>query len=169
MSPSILKLNKTNYAEWSMLMEAILVRKGLWDVASSVDTKPLGSPNTKIDLKMLHQARGFGTHLSHRRAFFQMAMNPDQSMSTWVGDVRCAAVQLTKISVNLTDEDCIVVLTGSLPLSYEQCVITLGSTPNESLTFDYVVNHLLNEESRQNPIIRGITRPIVCVAPVRLC
>ena len=190
MSPSILKLNETNYAEWSMLMEAVLVRKGLWGVASGADTKPLGSPNTKTvkswkrksdearteiilnvepsqlphiksmdapdvweDLKMLHQARGFGTRLSRRRAFFQMAMRPDQSMSSWVGDVRRAAFQLTEIGVNLTDEDCIVVLMGGLPSSYEQCVVTLDSTPDESLTFDYVVNRLLNEESRKNPIM----------------
>ncbi|KAI0654632.1 hypothetical protein C8Q70DRAFT_1162191, partial [Cubamyces menziesii] len=149
MSPSILKLNETNYAEWSMLMEAVLVRKGLWGVASGADTKPLGSPNAKTDLKMLHQARGFGTRLSRRRVFFQMAMRPDQSMSTRVGDVRRAAFQLTEIGVNLTDEDCIVVLMGGLPSSYEQCVVTLDSTPDESLTFDYVVNRLLNEESRQ--------------------
>ena len=31
-----------------MRMEALLVRKGLWEVVSSIETKPMGSPNTKV-------------------------------------------------------------------------------------------------------------------------
>ncbi|OJT12658.1 Retrovirus-related Pol polyprotein from transposon TNT 1-94 [Trametes pubescens] len=188
MSPTILKLNETNYAEWAMLMEALLVRKGLWDVASGEETRPLGSDNAKAvkawkrktaearaeivlniepselphvrsqdaaevweNLRAIHQARGFGTRLSRRRAFFQMAMHRDQSMSAWIADVRRAAFQLAEIGANLDDEDTILVLTSGLPPSYEQFVVTLDATPADSLTLDYVVARLLNEESRQTP------------------
>jgi len=42
------KLDGTNYAEWSMLMEAWLVEKGLWDVVDGTETKLHGSPTTRV-------------------------------------------------------------------------------------------------------------------------
>lgn len=47
MAPTIMKLDDTNYAEWSILMRAVLVRQGLWDVTSGTTTRPLGSDNSK--------------------------------------------------------------------------------------------------------------------------
>lgn len=44
---TIEKLDDRNYAEWSIQMRAILVRKGLWEVVSGTATRPLGSPNAK--------------------------------------------------------------------------------------------------------------------------
>ncbi|THH30569.1 hypothetical protein EUX98_g3640 [Antrodiella citrinella] len=40
------KLNETNYAEWTMLMEALLTRKGLWEIATGDISRPMGSPNS---------------------------------------------------------------------------------------------------------------------------
>jgi hypothetical protein len=40
---SFAKLNDENYADWKMMMEALLVRKQLWDIVSGEKTKPLGS------------------------------------------------------------------------------------------------------------------------------
>jgi len=39
------KLNETNYAEWVMLIEALLTRKGLLEIVTGEITKPMGSPN----------------------------------------------------------------------------------------------------------------------------
>jgi hypothetical protein len=44
---SFQKLDGTNYAEWSMLMQAWLIKKGLWDVVDGTKTKLPGSPTTK--------------------------------------------------------------------------------------------------------------------------
>lgn len=41
------KLSDTNYAEWSMQMEALLEEQDLWDVVSGVETRPLFGPNSK--------------------------------------------------------------------------------------------------------------------------
>jgi hypothetical protein len=41
------KLNGTNYAEWSIMMEAWLVKKGVWGVVSGDLVRPTGSPNSK--------------------------------------------------------------------------------------------------------------------------
>lgn len=35
--PTFDKLNMVNYVEWAMLMEALLVRKSLWEVVSGAD------------------------------------------------------------------------------------------------------------------------------------
>ncbi|PSS37202.1 hypothetical protein PHLCEN_2v953 [Hermanssonia centrifuga] len=45
--PTIPKLNDTNYVEWSMLIEALLVKKNLFDVVSGEESRPSGSDNTK--------------------------------------------------------------------------------------------------------------------------
>src|SRR4051794_33166952 len=41
------KLDGTNYAEWAMMMEAWLVRKGVWDLVDGTETAPAGSANSK--------------------------------------------------------------------------------------------------------------------------
>ena len=41
-----MKLNEENYGDWSMMMEAILVRKQLWDIVNGEKTRPLGSENS---------------------------------------------------------------------------------------------------------------------------
>ncbi len=46
MLPSILKLDDSNYTEWSILMRAVLVRQGLWDITSGDTSCPQGSPNS---------------------------------------------------------------------------------------------------------------------------
>lgn len=47
--PAIAKLNDENYTEWIIGIQALLTRKGLWDIASNPvsDTRPLGSENSR--------------------------------------------------------------------------------------------------------------------------
>lgn len=46
-SPTFDKLNMVNYVEWAMLMEALLMRKSLWEVVSGAETRPVGSVNSR--------------------------------------------------------------------------------------------------------------------------
>ncbi|EJF59477.1 hypothetical protein DICSQDRAFT_65085, partial [Dichomitus squalens LYAD-421 SS1] len=148
--PTIAKLADDNYAEWVIGMEALLVRKGLWEVTSAPadETRPSGSDNTKA-LRRVHRARGFGTRVAHRRAFWRLSKRPDQTMTSWIADVRRAAFRLEEIDASISDEDRILVLTNGLPDSYSQLVVNLDSTLPSELTIDYVITRLLNEESRQ--------------------
>jgi regulator of extracellular matrix RemA (YlzA/DUF370 family) len=43
---SVMKLNEKNYGDWSMMMEAILVRKQLWNIVNGEKMRPLGSENS---------------------------------------------------------------------------------------------------------------------------
>ena len=40
-------LNESNYAEWSLYMQSMLIKKGLWKVVEGSETCLLGSPNSK--------------------------------------------------------------------------------------------------------------------------
>ncbi|KAH9941387.1 gag-polypeptide of LTR copia-type-domain-containing protein [Amylocystis lapponica] len=100
-------------------------------------------------LRMIHQARGFGTRMLLCRAFFKMQVRPGQSMASWIGDVHHAGSNLMEIGANLDDEDLVLVVTNGLPPSYKPLVINLDATPADELTFNYVIMRLLNEESRQ--------------------
>jgi hypothetical protein len=52
------KLDGVNYAEWAVMMEAWLVKKGVWEIVNGEETKPLGSPNLKpVKVFLKHQAK----------------------------------------------------------------------------------------------------------------
>ncbi|KAG2138038.1 uncharacterized protein EDB93DRAFT_1090823 [Suillus bovinus] len=46
-SENLSKLGENNYYEWRMLIEAVLIRRGLMDYVDGSKTMPLGSPNSK--------------------------------------------------------------------------------------------------------------------------
>ena len=113
------------------------------------------------NLRTLHQSRGFASRLSLRRRFITMKKKDTQSIQSWVADVRRVAFQLAEIDVTVPDEDVILVLTAGLPSSYESFIISLDAVSPNSLTLDFVISRLLNEEARQ-----GI--PTTDSAPVAL-
>ena len=72
-----------------------------------------------------------------------------QSIQAWIADTHRVAFQLTKIGISVPDEDLILVLTAGLPPSYEPLIVSLDAVSPDSLTLDFVVSRLLNEEARQ--------------------
>jgi len=182
---SFRKLDGTNYAEWSMLMEAWLIKKGLWDVVDGTETKPPGSPATKAvraftkrqaearseivlhvevsqlvyvrdrdpktiwdSLTTIYWARGFATRRALRRRMLGLRKGEEQSMPAWIAEVRTHAFKLEEIGVEVSEDDVILVLTGGLPDEYGGFITTLDSTPPDAFTLEYVISHLLNEETR---------------------
>jgi hypothetical protein len=71
-------------------------------------------------------------------------------MQTFISEAHCLALQPQEIGVAIDEEDITLVLTGGLPPSYDNFIITLDSTPPADLTLDYVITRLLNEEARQS-------------------
>ncbi|KAI0072874.1 hypothetical protein K474DRAFT_1604278 [Panus rudis PR-1116 ss-1] len=71
-------------------------------------------------------------------------------MATWIAEVRCAAFLLEEIGGKVEEEDIILMLTNGLPETYDNLVINLNATPEDTLTIDYVIQRLLNEESCQH-------------------
>jgi gag-polypeptide of LTR copia-type/Zinc knuckle len=64
-------------------------------------------------------------------------------MTNWI------AFQLRKIGVTVHDEDPII-LTMGLPKSYNTFVISLNAIDTTTLTLDFIITHLLNEQSQQS-------------------
>ncbi|KAI8988987.1 hypothetical protein BD414DRAFT_385160, partial [Trametes punicea] len=144
--PTFAKLDDTNYAEWRMFMQALLTKQGVWGVTSGTITCPPGPDTSNATI---HRSRGFGTRLSLHCDFFSMVKRKDQTMTSWIADIRQLAFQLQDIGATVTDKDIIIVLTKGLPSSYEHLIVTLDATPTDDLTIDLVIRRLVNEESRQ--------------------
>ncbi len=68
-------------------------------------------------------------------------------MTMWIGEVFTVAFLLRQLSVFLDNEDIILVLTIGLLSSYNMFIVVLDTTEPSQLTLDYVIRHLLNEES----------------------
>jgi hypothetical protein len=99
-------------------------------------------------LAAMHQARGMATRLTVRRTFWKLEKG-NLSIQAFISEARRLANQLKDIGVTVDDEDIILVLTGGLPASYNNFVVSLDSTPPSDLTLAYVITRLLNEEARQ--------------------
>lgn len=102
-----------------------------------------------IALRDVHQSRGFATRLSRRRLFWRMTKQGNQVMSAWIADVKRSAARLRDVGADISDEDIILVLTNGLPPSYSSVIVALDSTDPSVLDLDFVINRLLNEETRQ--------------------
>jgi hypothetical protein len=68
---SVMKLNEENYGDWSMMMEAILVRKQLWDIVNGEKTRPMGSENSAA-------VKGFIRKQAEARAELVLAVESSQ-------------------------------------------------------------------------------------------
>jgi hypothetical protein len=96
-------------------------------------------------LLQVHHAQGLVTWLALWRKFLTSVKGVD-AMSAWIGWVRVMAFRLKEISVAVTDEDQILVLTMGLDELYKSFVISLDGTQPELLMLDYVIHCLLNED-----------------------
>ncbi|OJA16104.1 hypothetical protein AZE42_12878 [Rhizopogon vesiculosus] len=105
-------------------------------------------------LAQLHHACGLGTRMALRWKLLTVAKEATESMSAWISRVKGMALDLEDIGVTVDDEDQILVLTTGLDKSYDSFIISLDSTATADLTFDHVVNRLLNEDVWQGSVVR---------------
>ncbi|KAI9070203.1 hypothetical protein FKP32DRAFT_1544453, partial [Trametes sanguinea] len=132
-------------------IEALLAHKGLWDIASRPvsDTHPVGSNNVWEEFCCMHQARGFGTGIALLCNSWRMAKKPNQTMTSWIADVRGTACTPEEIDAPIVEEHAILILTSGLPDMYSQVIVSLDSTPKPEtdLSLEHVIQRLINEAS----------------------
>ncbi|KIK03392.1 hypothetical protein K443DRAFT_653599 [Laccaria amethystina LaAM-08-1] len=164
-------LNNSNYAEWSVWMEAILVQQGLWSIVeipiSGVDTDggvktvsmiaaELESVMKRRDAMILRvDDAGFATSLALRQHFLTAKKGAGQSMQAWIGHIQGLAFHMEQSGVEVNDQDKILELTMGLPPSYDPVIINFNVTPSELLTLNNVIVRLLNEEVCQSSDSNG--------------
>lgn len=86
-----------------------------------------------------------------------------EAMSAWISCVKGMALDLEDIGVAVDDENWILVLTTGLDKSYDSFIISLDETITTDLTFDHVINRLLNEDVWRGS---GASDEMVRTAPV---
>ena len=75
----IIKLNKSNYDMWSLVMKVLLIRKDLWDVVDGSEPRPAGSANSKV-------VRAYVKKLQQVHAEIILNIEPDQHLHVREGD-----------------------------------------------------------------------------------
>ncbi|KAG5732822.1 hypothetical protein E4T56_gene2752 [Termitomyces sp. T112] len=160
-------LSHMNYVNWAMHMEAVLVCQGYWDLfeekvlleekegleVKRIKKRMAETRATLIlgeNLAKVHHTHGFSSHLALHCAFITASIKEGQTMEAWIREVCSIANHLTAIDIFTSDENIIIVLTASLPPSYETIIISLDAIKPEELTLNFVITCLLNEESHQN-------------------
>ncbi|KAJ7124696.1 hypothetical protein C8R46DRAFT_1018635 [Mycena filopes] len=81
-------------------------------------------------------------------------------MTSWIGEVKEQAFNMTEAGMEVSEHDQILAMTGGLPSAYSTTIATFDSTPPSSLTLDYVVGQLLSAETQNGPRTRGPSTPV---------
>jgi gag-polypeptide of LTR copia-type len=98
----------------------------------------------------MHHSHGLVLHLALCHCFLTMHKRVDQPMANCIAEVHGIVFQLWDIGVAIDDEDLILILTMGLPKSYDTFVISLNAINTTTLTLNFVITHLLNEQSQQS-------------------
>ena len=75
-----------------------------------------------------------------------MKKHLEQSIMSWVGDVKAQVHLMKDIEIKLADLLTIVVLTSSLPHEYNSVIVALDAVKPDELTLELAISQLLNEE-----------------------
>lgn len=178
-------LNNSDYPEWAIRIEAILVQEGLWSlVKPTAEEKDkhiqdkmahawaemilhvednqlvhMISPDPMqiwLTLQCVHQAAGFATFLSLRRKFLTAKKSDSQTMQACIGQIQGLAFRMEHAKIAITNQDKILAITIGLPPSFNNVIINFDSMSSETLTLDLVIACLLNEEVQQITTIPSV-------------
>ncbi|KAI9461476.1 hypothetical protein HD554DRAFT_2006658, partial [Boletus coccyginus] len=141
-------LNETNYLTWHVCMHALLIHSDLWGVVSGTESTsdPSKAFVTKINTYIVYCVHGLSTQLAAMQKFSCMKKWPEQSITSWIGDIKTQAYLLKDIGIDLPDLLTVVVLTSGLPPEYDSVVVVLDAVKPDKLTLELAASHLLNEE-----------------------
>ena len=79
-------------------------------------------------------------------------------MQAWIGQIQGLAFHMEHAKIAVTNQDKILAITMGLPPSFDNVIINFDSMSPETLTFDLIITHLLNEEVQQitaTPLVKG--------------
>ena len=97
-------------------------------------------------LASVHRACSLSTQLAAMQKFSCMEKWSEQTITSWIGDIKAQAHLLKDIGIDLPDLLTIVVLTSGLPPEYDSVVVTLNAVKPDELTLKLAISCLLNKE-----------------------
>jgi gag-polypeptide of LTR copia-type len=77
-----------------------------------------------------------------------MHKSSNQPMRTWITSIQHQIQVLKDLGSTLHDDEVILALTGGLDTRYNFLIVALDSVPDKICMIDYVIKHLINEETQ---------------------
>jgi len=167
------KLDENNYAVWSSRMRWLLVYKNLWDVVenspgdSDADAKKkdmqalsligLSVCNTLVPyvtrsktakeawdtLKQVFKARSNAMALQLTKALSHLALQDDESVTTYAARAKALWDQLVAMGENITERQIVIAMLSGLPTKEYGNVVQNILSSSDPLEVSSVVNKLL--------------------------
>ena len=176
--PEMDKLNENNFTAWKLRMRAILVHKGLWDIANAKGQETLPTVNREEEAFLLillslndqqllhvtdchtagdlwvticniHEGSGLANKLLLMKQYHLAKMQPGEKMADHINTLKTIRQQLVNSEVKISDDEFILRLLSSLSPQYNGVVTSLESNTNQ-LTTTFVIARLLAEETKNN-------------------
>lgn len=90
-----------------------------------------------------------------KKQYFRAVMKDGKSMEAHLKHMKDIVNKLSAIKVEISEEDQVVTLLGSLPDTYATVVTALEAQQPDTLTLEFVQNSLLNEEQKRGQAVPG--------------
>jgi hypothetical protein len=97
----------------------------------------------------LYQSKSLVNKLFLRKKLYHLRMEDGDSMTEHLNAFNTLVSQLGSVNITIVEEDKCITLLCSLPDSWDNLVVAIGSTTQSTLKYEDVVASLLSEEMRQ--------------------
>eukprot|EP00253_Pinus_taeda_P015954 PITA_15954 len=139
------KFNDQSFEFWKLKMEDLLVDKDQW---ITVDAGEATTKDLWDKLGTLYQSKSLVKKLFLQKKLYNLRMKYGDSVTEHLNAFNIVVSQLSSVDIKISDEDKYISLLCSLPNSWDNLVIAIGSN-TIALQFDEIVSSLLTEEMRR--------------------
>jgi hypothetical protein len=97
----------------------------------------------------LYQSKSLVNKLFLRKKLYHLRMEDGDSVTEHLNAFNTLVSQLVSVNITIAEEDKCITLLCSLPDSWDNLVVAIGSTTQSTLKYEDVVSSLLSEEMRR--------------------
>eukprot|EP00253_Pinus_taeda_P025775 PITA_25775 len=139
------KFNGQSFELWKFKMEDMLMDKDQWIALDPGEATPKALWDK---LGTLYQSKSLVNKLFLWKKLYNMRMKDGDSETEHLNAFNIMVSQLLSVDIKISDKDKCISFLCSLPDSWDNLVIAIGSNAT-ALQFDEIVSSLLTEEMRQ--------------------
>jgi len=104
-------------------------------------------------LGSLYQSKSLVNKLFLQKKLFHLRMDENDTVTEHLNVYNTLVSQITSVGIKMAEEDKCITLLCSLPDSWDNLIVAIGSSSQVTLKFDEIVSSLLSEEMRLKPWI----------------
>ena len=97
----------------------------------------------------LYQSKSLVNKLFLRKKLYHLRMEDGDSVTDHLNVFNTLVSQLVSVDIKMEEEDKCITLLCSLPDSWDNLVVAIGSSTKSALKFEDIVSSLLSEEMRR--------------------